>query len=224
VDPYLGFAAADMAAQPGDLILVHAGTYSGTAQLTASGDASGCIVWRAAPGESPMLDGMNAANPLLRLQNIHHVIVEGLSLRRTSHAVVVNTSHDIALRKLTITESTYGITTNQGGNVHQWISDCVITGPYGWPGTGSENEARGIEVAGEGIVVCHNRISNFRDAIDTQNYHPCRDIDFYLNELSELVDDGIELDFSDCNTRAYQNRLTNCFQGISFQPAKGGPC
>ena len=43
------------------------------------------------------------------------------------------------------------------------------------------------------------------------------------NDLSELTDDGIELDYSERNTRCFFNRLTNVFQGISMQPVYGGP-
>jgi hypothetical protein len=41
--------------------------------------------------------------------------------------------------------------------------------------------------------------------------------------MSELTDDGIEMDYSERNTRCFHNRLTNVFQGISMQPVYGGP-
>ena len=47
-------------------------------------------------------------------------------------------------------------------------------------------------------------------------------IDSYNNDLSELTDDGIEMDYSERNAR-FHNRLTNVFQGISMQPVYGGP-
>ena len=74
-----------------------------------------------------------------------------------------------------------------------------------------------------GNVVCYNRISRFGDAIDTFSTYPCAAIDFYSNEISECTDDGIEMDYSEHNTRCFDNRLTNVFQGISAQPVHGGP-
>ena len=80
-----------------------------------------------------------------------------------------------------------------------------------------------MQIAGTGNVVCHNRISGFGDAIDTFSAYPCAAIDFYGNEISECTDDGIEMDYSEHNTRCFENRLTNVFQGISVQPVHGGP-
>lgn len=50
-----------------------------------------------------------------------------------------------------------------------------------------------------------------------------RGIDIHNNEISECSDDGIELDYSESNCRAFSNRITNAFMGISFQPSRGGP-
>jgi len=48
-------------------------------------------------------------------------------------------------------------------------------------------------------------------------------IDFHNNDVSELTDDGIEMDYSERNTRCFYNRLTNVYQGITTQPVYGGP-
>ena len=82
---------------------------------------------------------------------------------------------------------------------------------------------RGIQITGEGHVVCYNRIRGFADAIDTLPSARCAAIDIHNNDVSELTDDGIELDYSERNTRCFSNRLTNIFQGISMQPVHGGP-
>jgi hypothetical protein len=72
-------------------------------------------------------------------------------------------------------------------------------------------------------VVCYNRVRGFADAISVHPAYPCAAIDIYGNEISECTDDGIELDGSEQNTRCFENRLTNVFQGISLQPVHGGP-
>jgi hypothetical protein len=104
-----------------------------------------------------------------------------------------------------------------------FLADNLIEGPSTWPRTKGIENARGIQITGEGHVVCYNRIRGFADAIDTFSSSRCAAIDFHNNDVSELTDDGIELDYSERNTRCFFNRLTNVFQGISMQPVYGGP-
>lgn len=84
-------------------------------------------------------------------------------------------------------------------------------------------ERRGIEISGTGSVVCHNRVSNFRDGIDVNRPFPLCNIDIHNNDISHCYDDGIELDFSEHNVRVYWNRITNAGSAVSFQPIRGGP-
>ena len=111
----------------------------------------------------------------------------------------------------------------QGTAQDHFIADNLIEGPSTWPRTKGIEDARGIQITGEGHVVCYNRIRGFADAIDTFPSPRCSAIDFHNNELSELTDDGIEMDYSERNTRCFFNRMTNVFQGISMQPVFGGP-
>jgi hypothetical protein len=78
-------------------------------------------------------------------------------------------------------------------------------------------------VTGQGHVICYNRILSFADAIDTFPSVRCAAIDIHNNDIGEMTDDGIEMDYSERNTRCFYNRLTNVFQGISEQPVYGGP-
>jgi hypothetical protein len=103
------------------------------------------------------------------------------------------------------------------------VSDNVIEGPSTWPRSKGIESARGVQLTGTGHVVCYNRIRGFADAVNTYPSPVCAAIDFHHNEISECTDDGIELDFSQRNTRAFHNRLTNVFQGVSVQPVHGGP-
>jgi hypothetical protein len=98
-----------------------------------------------------------------------------------------------------------------------------MKGPSAWPRTKGIENARGVQISGQGHVVCYNRVSGYADAIDTFSNYPCSAIDFYGNEISECTDDGIEMDYSEHNTRCFDNRFTNVFQGISVQPVYGGP-
>jgi hypothetical protein len=120
----------------------------------------------------------------------------------------------------------YGITgtRNEKRSVRGWfIADNIIEGPSVWPRSKGIENARGIQISGEGHDICYNRIRGFADAIDTFPSPVCADIDFHHNEISEMTDDGMEMDYSERNTRCFLNRCTNVFQGISVQPIFGGP-
>jgi hypothetical protein len=56
-------------------------------------------------------------------------------------------------------------------------------------------------VTGAGHVVCYNRITNFADAIDTFDSPRCEAIDFHNNDVGQMTDDGMELDYSRRNVR-----------------------
>ena len=87
---------------------------------------------------------------------------------------------------------------------------------------GIEN-ARGIQITRRGtrrLLQPHSRLRRRDRHVPLA---PLPAIDIHNNDLSELTDDGIELDYSERNTRCFFNRLTNVFQGISMQPVYGGP-
>jgi hypothetical protein len=72
-------------------------------------------------------------------------------------------------------------------------------------------------------VVCYNRITNFADAVDTFDSPRCEAIDFHNNDVRQMTDDGMELDYARRNVRCFDNRFTDVYQGISVQPVYGGP-
>ena len=132
----------------------------------------------------------------------------------------------IVFRHCHIHHVEYGLTATRDTRAtmdDHFIADNLIEGPSTWPRTKGIEDARGIQISGQGHVVCYNRIRGFADAIDTFPSPRCAAIDFHNNDLSELTDDGIEMDYSERNTRCFHNRLTNVFQGISMQPVYGGP-
>ena len=107
-----------------------------------------------------------------------------------------------------------------------FIADNLLEGPLPWPSEAKGapvEEDRGIEISGAGQEVCYNRVRNFKDGIDTFPSQVCAAIDIHHNDVSECLDDGCEMDYSERNTRLFCNRFTDVFQGISVQPVFGGP-
>jgi len=229
-NPFKGLGAAQKAAQPGSVFLLHAGVYEGTFTVGKSREPDKPIVWRGAGDGEAVLDGQGKAKKRpgrgVSATDIHDVWFEKLTIRNADWGLVAHRSQRVVIRRCHIHACEYGITWagNDKGNVEGFfVSDNVIEGPSTWPRTKGIENARGIQASGAGHVVCYNRVEGFGDAIDTYPSPVCAAIDFHNNDVSVLTDDGFEMDYSERNTRCFHNRLTNVFQGISEQPIYGGP-
>ena len=221
---------AQKAAAPGDLFLVGAGVYEGTWTINHSGTPGQPIVWRGQSSGSAIIDAQGHTDMRpgqgISASGSHDVWFEGLTIQNATHGAVFHDAARVVVRHCHIRRVNYGLTATrntQGTAADHFISDNLIEGPSTWPRTKGIEDARGIQISGQGHVVCYNRIRGFADAIDTFPSRRCAAIDFHNNDLSELTDDGIEMDYSERNTRCFHNRLTNVFQGISMQPVYGGP-
>lgn len=227
-DPFRGIKAAHANAKPGDTFLLHAGVYEGPVVLSRSGEEGKPIIWR---GEGEAIidaQGSAAERPDRAIQavGVHDVWFENLTIRNAKYGIVSHESGRIVLRRSHLHNLDFGLTATKNGNdaiMDYFITDNVIEGPSTWPRSEGIEDARGVQLTGAGHVVAYNRIRAFGDAIDTMPSPRCEAIDFHNNEISELTDDGIEMDYSYRNTRCFENRLTNVYQGISTQPVYGGP-
>jgi hypothetical protein len=229
-DPFRGLAAAHSVCVPGDVFLLHQGNYAGPWVVHKSGTPEKPIVWSAA-GDGPVVidgQGSSAVRPAhaIEASGTHDVWFEGLTVQNAHHGVTFHDAARIVVRHCHIRGVDYGMNAvrdTRGIAQDHFLADNLIEGPSTWPRTKGIENARGIQITGEGHVVCFNRIRGFADAIDTFSSSRCAAIDFHNNDVSELTDDGIELDYSERNNRCFFNRLTNVFQGISMQPVYGGP-
>jgi hypothetical protein len=229
-DPFKGLAAAQATASPGDLFFLHKGTYQGTLEITKSGEPGKPIIWRGAGDGEVIIDAQAGTGKrpgqAVAASDRHDVWFERLTVCNAQWGIVGNESSRIVVRRCHLHGVDYGITgtRNDRRSVRGWfIADNTIEGPSAWPRSKGIENARGIQISGEGHDVCYNRIRGFADAIDTYPSPACADIDFHHNEISEMTDDGVEMDYSERNTRCFLNRFTNVFQGISVQPVFGGP-
>lgn len=229
-DPFRGLAAAQGAARPGDLFLLHAGVYEGGWDINRSGEAGRPIVWRGAGDGEAVIDAQGSENGrasrAISAVGAHDVWFEDLTIRNAEYGAVLHEAERIVVRRCRIHRVEYGLTATRDarGNLNDLLlADNVLEGPSTWPRTRGIENARGIQITGQGHDVCYNRIRGFADAVDTFPSPRCSAIDIHHNDVSELTDDGIEMDYSTRNTRCFANRLTNVFQGISMQPVFGGP-
>ncbi|HYG76963.1 MAG TPA: right-handed parallel beta-helix repeat-containing protein [Planctomycetota bacterium] len=228
-DPFKGIAAAQKNAKPGDIFLLHAGTYEGMVEINRNGEPGKPIAWCAAGDGEVVLNGpgkTGKGSRVIAANDTHDLWFEGLTIRNADYGIVVQDCSGIVIKRCTISGVDFGIACTRNGkdNVRGFfISDNTISGPSTWPRTKGIESARGIQITGAGHVICYNRISAFADAIDTFPSARCAAIDIHNNDISECTDDGIEMDYSERNTRCFYNRLTNVYQGLSVQPVYGGP-
>ena len=210
-------------AEPGRILRLQPGIYRGTFHPRSGAPGQPIGIVGAGDGEV-VLDGQGASNAI-NAPGLHDVIIEKLTFQNARWAVAVNGRDDLVLRRCVIRDVDHGVvaTRNAEAQQHILIADNVMTGRSSWQRTEGIEDRRAVQIAGTGNVLCYNRIRGFGDAIDTFSTYPCAAIDFYGNEISECMDDGIEMDYSEHNTRCFDNRLTNVFQGISVQPVHGGP-
>jgi len=230
-DPFKGLAAAARAVRPGDLVLVHAGVYKCPVALRTNGEPGKPITYRGAGDGEAILEAAEDAN-VVEVYGTRHLIFEYLTVRNGLKGFQANGAEDLTVRRCRILNCQFGVrsidTNNPGKNFY--IADNVIEFKAVWPRSkpdprlepGEEfGDSEGVEIVGSGHAVCYNRISNFDDCVSTRG--PAYAIDFYNNDLRMARDDALELDYSTHNVRAFRNRITNCFMGISTQPLFGGP-
>ncbi|MHC4434973.1 MAG: right-handed parallel beta-helix repeat-containing protein, partial [Planctomycetota bacterium] len=239
--PETGLMAALDAANPGDVILLAPGVYKGPFEPTKSGAAERPIVIRGpAEGEAILEgDGVDSRSRILTLNGTHHLHFENLTFRSAQMAVYAarpDGSVGLVIRQCRIHDVVYGINTGCANSKNWYIADNDIVGinPTWYPRpreTYMSPGHTGINVYGQGHVICYNRITGFSDSAAIYNFGPppsdiaehCVNIDFYNNDLSWAQDDTFEADYGCHNVRFYRNRCYNTHTGMSTQPFYGGP-
>ncbi|MFP2909045.1 right-handed parallel beta-helix repeat-containing protein [Pyxidicoccus sp. 3LFB2] len=215
------FSTVAASAQPGDILQLGAGSYSGF-DWERNGAAGRPIVIRGTAGA--------VINGQINLFSRAYVHLDGLTV---NGRIRFNGSNHIAITRSTINaSSTYagdGIVTFLRAE-NAYIADNVVTGLTVWAesslGVDGNNLGEGIAVNGPGHVILHNRVTGFRDGISLLEDDEAADqfsIDILNNDLDGNADDGIEADFCFHNCRIVRNRLTNNFIALSSQPGLGGP-
>lgn len=161
--------------QPGDLVLVHAGTYTtpGLVNVTWTGTATAPIVVRAAAGEHVVIQGAMNQN-VLDIAGSYFTLA-GFEITGGSHGVRLGAADHAVLENLTLHGlGDVGISCNRPG---QECSHLTIRH--------NEIYATGIAGTGEGMYLGGNDATNiFRDSIVDNNY---------IHDLGGDQGDGIEV-------------------------------
>jgi hypothetical protein len=221
------FTAALNQALPGDVITLANGVY-GISGIHTSGTAANPIVIRGQSMAGVVLDGGGCTACNIFEVYGSYVHIENLTLENAQRAIRFQTKRAIGnvVRGVHIRNTQLGI----GGRVPQfdfYIADNILEGRLQWPLTYSSDGGLhanddGIAVCGYGMVVAHNRISGYGDAMKNKA-NGARAVDFYGNDVLWTYDNGVELDSGEGNIRAMRNRFTNNGTPLSVQPIHQGP-
>jgi hypothetical protein len=225
VDSREGLMAALGRAKPGDVIMLAKGRYRGPIDLAQSGtDADPIVVKGRDRAETTIESPGQEYGVRIRGSHVH---LEDVTIRSSAWGIAVSNASDVVIRGTHIEDVKFGINGRSGANRDFYICDNLVEGKgVRWPDTsGKIWNYEGIVVTGAGHVICHNTVAGFGDALGLSQPAdiPNRAIDFYGNDVLWGGDDGIELDYSERNVRAFRNRFGNVAMGISFQPVWGGP-
>ena len=221
-------------------------------RLETSGTKDHPIVFRGA-GDGKAILQAEYTTTIFNLRDTNDVFFEDLTIRggdtpydegkkrisqandtyHLSHAFFAEGASRLTVRRCRIENVRMGFYSYSEHSENWYIADNIITGRNEtWYPRGHDNPSHtGVNIYGRGHIVCNNRISKFWDCIAIANYGKpphdldlqCVSIDFYNNDLSEAVDDGIEADYGCHNIRVFNNRIINAHTGLSAQPTYGGP-
>jgi len=212
-------------ARPGDVITLGKGRYRGPFHVEGQGTEENPIVVKGYSREGTTIESPGAEYGV-RIAGAH-IHLEDLTIRSSIWGIAVTNATNVIIRRTHITDVSYGINGRVGANRNLYICDNRLEGKgVRWPDTSGRTwNYEGIVVNGAGHVICHNTLAGFGDALGLSppGEIPNRAIDFYGNDVLWGGDDGIELDYSERNVRAFRNRLGNVAMGMSFQPVWGGP-
>ncbi len=234
-----GLREAYRVAQPGDILLLAPGRYPGPFELNRSGAEGRPIVLRGSRDGEAILEARGTSQnvDVVRLNSVKHLMFENLTIRHGRTAIYAGKpgSQHITIKSCKIRDVVYGINTAAAHSSHWYIADNDIEGInqswYPRPEDYMSPGHTGVNVYGQGHVVCYNRITRFSDALAIANFgvpvadvqRHCVAVDFYNNDLSWAQDDTIETDYGCHNVRVYRNRCYNTHTALSTQPLYGGP-
>jgi plastocyanin/regulation of enolase protein 1 (concanavalin A-like superfamily) len=246
--PFRTIQKAVSIVNPGDTVLVKAGTYTGSLLFTRSGAANAYITIKNYQNDNVILSG---TNPTVKAS---YLIISGFEItggtygfyfrdddfeqpgNAASNVIIENNNiHDINL----VVGNTAMIWV---GNLERWMAHKNIKNITIQNNTITQtvnNQTASIVLQGVyegGHVIRNNHINHTYNAgsshgadcwAGSPNFYPEggleKDTDVYNNTCTNATDDAYELDGLSMNVRVYNNYISNAMTGGSMTPVFVGP-
>lgn len=229
---------------PGDVVQFENGTYNiGTLNLTRSGSTADPIYIRGESRDGVILESSN--NNMIRIYEADNFVMENLTIRgRQTDSSYDNRqtavlsggpgqgSDNNTFRNLTIIGVDQGIVFwDESAQVSVYNNTLIGNNPWAASHLGGNRTwgDDGINLPGYGNVAFNNTISGFGDTF-AYAQHSGNDtlsetygVHFYRNEVSNSLDDLVEVDHARRNVSFYDNRSHNSSNCGSLDPLYGGP-
>ncbi len=218
--PWCAFDQACKHLQPGDKLIILPGTYVSEAYVKLRGTAEQPIVLSGSNAETCIIKGGKNRSGL-ELSGSQHAHIENLRITESYWGMRVIAAQDLVIRNCFFDGVGTGIFGDSSKSKRLLILNNHIQGVLPFPykkdmKTTYTGELRGVDIAGAAHIVAYNTVHGFRDGIDLRGKPPITGVDIHNNDIYDCYDDGIELDFSDQNTRAFYNRITNTHKNKSY--------
>lgn len=227
-DPYLGLQTAADVAVAGDHFIVSPGEYDPFV-IIDNGIETAPISFISEIEHCAIIDGNNTDRHIIQIGDFSeitsHIIVDGFTIQNGNWGIDAQNTQFVTVRNNIFQDVEYGYYNRREfvNERDQYITNNVFIGRTAWPGTGIPKE-RAIDIRGDNNVVSYNTIRNFGDGIATDGPGQAfYSLDVHNNDIKNIVDDLIEVDWAVSNTRVYANRLYNGRAGVSLAPVLGGP-
>jgi hypothetical protein len=190
-----------------------------------SGEPGRPIIYRGAGDGEVILDG-EGSERAVNAQGVRHVWLEGVTIRNARYLFVGNGGSHLVVRRSRFEVTRVGFEAITGGYEESrgfFVTDNVFIGPSKWPRPPRIEPYNAISVSGAGHVIAWNYIHRVADGVHGTEHGRLSASDIHNNDIELCTDDGIEADYGDANVRVFENRVTNCYSGVSAQPMHGGP-
>lgn len=178
VNPGADLDAEAAALNPGDTLVLSAGTYSG-GDFDISGKNGGASQWftiKGADGETVVLDGGGAAVNIVNLYNSSYVKLQNLELKSGDDGVKINTnSHHISIENCYIHDVTgVGVNVQAYETSYMEVTDCEIAycgscGCY-WGRSGGDGPVHHSRLAGSYVHHCGDSTTGYGIQIKMPGY------------------------------------------------------
>lgn len=216
----------------GDTLLIHDGNYILTKIINFYKKATfeKPIVIR---GESFNVKIFTKAKYFYTSNRAEHHIFENITFTGSQKSCFrIDTSVALAIRncRFIFSEENGGGAVMGNSDDLLIMNNLMIGDSKSWFPRHKSYSIRAVQVGGRGGVICYNTVKKFWDGLDLAGHPHKRPreahnaaFDFYNNDISECIDDGIEAEYGVHNIRFFRNWIRNSYNAFSVAPVYGGP-